>query len=658
MKIRIIGGGPGGLYFAQLVKRAAPEHDVVVLERNRPEDVSGFGVVFSDQTLRDLKSEDEPTYQAMHDRCVHWDAIEVWHRDTVLRSGGHGFSAISRKRLLDMLQQGARDAGVELRFATNLIDIDEVGEFDLLVAADGINSLVRRTFADRFGATEDVGKTKFIWLGSTKRWDSFKFIFEENAHGAFAVHGYPVDEETSTFLVETDEESWHAAGLDRFVEQAREPGASDLASMQYLEELFRAHLDGQHLLGNNSKWLNFRTIRCQRWHDGNVVLLGDAAHTAHFSVGSGTKMAMEDAISLAHALQASASIEAALTTYEQERRPAVARIQLAAAPSLDWWENFRSHMRMDPEQFVFHFLTRTPQVAYENLRLRDPRLVRRIDAWWAQRHGIVAEAAPRPLPRAVAAPITIGGVRLSNRIVTMVPSPTDADYTDNEADVLPVAGLATAGVGLVLSAAVDAAERRDDEWMRRWRRAIRYVHETSDTKVGLTIAPPPASLFANSGDSGATLDAYRGVAALALEAGFDLLYLCLPLAGDAAAFAPQQRIVQAARLAWPDGHALGVGLLVLTADGAMDADNCVTAAESLRDCDCDLIALTVQPGGAPAAVEHDAWRVLSLSDRIRLETGLPTMITGRVSSDDDANTAVLAGRADLYCGRPQLASRA
>jgi len=380
MRIACVGGGPGGLFFATLVKSAHPEWEVTVYERNRADDTFGFGVVFSDATLAGIFAADPVLRTALEEHGVRWDRIEVRLKGERYGCAGNGMTAVVRKTLLSLLQQRAADVGVDLRFETE-VDLDDVADHDLVVAADGANSRIRERLAEQVRPSVETASAKFIWFGTSYLFDGLTFVHVRGPHGVFAVHGYPIGPELSTFIVETDEETWRRAGLDEYdVEQP--PGPSDQKSKAYLEELFADQIDGHPLLVNNSRWGNFRTRRAATWHHGNVALLGDSAHTAHFSVGSGTKMAMEDAIVLAAALDEHPDdVPGALKAYETGARPAVDRIQDSARPSLSWWEHFgRYHDALEPWQFSLHFLTRS--IGAERLSRRDPGYVAAMRSAW------------------------------------------------------------------------------------------------------------------------------------------------------------------------------------------------------------------------------------------------------------------------------------
>ncbi|MBW0089246.1 FAD-dependent monooxygenase [Pseudonocardia sp. KRD-184] len=398
MRIAVAGGGPGGLFFATLMKRADPSANVTVFERNKADDTFGFGVVFSDRTLAGIHDADPVLRQALTEHGRHWDDIEVRLKGERIRCGGNGMASVVRTTLLALMQARARDVGAELRFSAE-VTLDDLAGYDLVVAADGSSSTIREQLDADLGVEVETATAKFVWFGTDYLFDGLTFVHERSPDGVFAVHGYPISDRVSTFIVETDEASWRRAGLDEF-DVTQPPGVSDLVTKDYLEKLFADQIDGRRLLTNNSRWGNFRTRRTQRWHSlapRPVALLGDAVHTAHFSVGSGTKMAMEDAVALSAALAAHPDdVAAALAAYEEAAQPSVRRIQDSARPSLAWWEHFgRYHDAFEPWQFAYHFLSRS--ISDARLARRAPDFVAASHRGWVDAHG--AEPLDTPFER-------------------------------------------------------------------------------------------------------------------------------------------------------------------------------------------------------------------------------------------------------------------
>jgi len=402
-RVAVVGAGPGGLFLATLLRRQLPDVEVTVFERNRREDAFGFGVVFSDATLRAIDEADPVLRDALATHGRHWTRIDVWSEDELHSFDGNGMAAIHRRVLLRELQAGADAAGVDLRFGTEAPSLEALeAEFDVVVGADGTNSAIRRELegGGDLGHHVDTATAKFIWFGVEHLFPGLTFLHKADEHGNFAVHAYPISDELSTFIVETDEETWRAAGLDDF-DVTQPPGASDLASQAYLEKLFSEEVDGARLVANNSRWGNFRTRRTDHWFRDRVVLLGDVVHTAHFSVGSGTKMAMEDAVVLAERLGAvgrgERELRDALSEYQAVRSQSVAKIHRAAGPSLSWWEHFGFYQRhFDPLTFTFHFFSRSIDV--DRIAQRDPALVEAVRTAWEQHHGASALASTFELP--------------------------------------------------------------------------------------------------------------------------------------------------------------------------------------------------------------------------------------------------------------------
>ena len=500
MRIVCVGGGPGGLYLAVLMKKADPRHEIRVVERNRPDDTFGFGVVFSDATMAGIAEADSEAYGAIAKHLVHWDDIEVHYGGERITSTGHGFSGMSRHTLLRLLQEQATAAGVELSYECEVSRLDAFRDADLVVASDGANSTVRRLLEPAVATTIDVRPNRFVWLGTTKPFPAFTFYFRRSAHGLWRVHAYQYGPSRSTFIVECREETWRAAGMDR---------ASEEQTAAFLETLFAGELCGHRLITNRSIWRQFPTIRTEPWSAGNVVLLGDAAHTAHFSVGSGTRMAMEDAVALRDALLGPAGSQDALGAYEAARRPQVESLQRAAQASLQWFEDTERYMALHPVQFTFSLLTRSLRITHEDLRARDPGFLAHVDAWVAEQaqiqvgDPIVAGPAFRPASRGSAPPPMFTPFRLRDLVIPnrVVVSPM-CQYvaeggTVGDWHLVHLGSRAVGGAGLVMAEMTDVspdarispgcAGLYSPAHAAAWKRIVDFVHRESDAKIGIQL---------------------------------------------------------------------------------------------------------------------------------------------------------------------------
>ncbi|MCA8973161.1 MAG: FAD-dependent monooxygenase, partial [Planctomycetes bacterium] len=444
MKIACIGGGPASLYFAVLLKKRVPHVEIDVYEQNRPDDTFGWGVVFSDETMGKFEAADPESFERIEDSFAYWSDIDTFYRGEKVTSTGHGFCGLARRQLLLILHQRCRDLGVRLHFETMVTDIDDmVARHDLVLAADGVNSKVRDHFADAFRPHLDWRRCKFAWFGTTKKMTAFTFVFQPTEWGLFQVHAYPFEAGRGTWIVECREETWKRAGLDKL---------DEVESAAFCKELFAEHLEGEELLINRSIWRTFPTITCESWRHGNVVLLGDAVHTAHFSIGSGTKLAMEASIALADAVIAHmGDVPKALAVYEDARRVDVIKVQKAAQTSLEWFENSERYMQQSPDRFVFNLMTRSKRITYDNLRLRDPELVARTDAAVAREEGPADVAADTP-PAFL--PFTVRGCTLPNRVVVSPMCQYSAtDGVPGDWHLVHLGSRAMGGAGLVFAEA-------------------------------------------------------------------------------------------------------------------------------------------------------------------------------------------------------------
>ncbi|HET9859114.1 MAG TPA: bifunctional salicylyl-CoA 5-hydroxylase/oxidoreductase [Nocardioidaceae bacterium] len=725
MRIAVIGGGPGGLYFAALAQQLAHQcgerHEITVWERNAADDTFGFGVVFSDETLGGIEHADPSIHQAMQAEFARWDDIDVHFKDEVVTSGGHGFAALARKRLLEILQARCAELGVDVQFCTAAPDVADLSaDYDLVVAADGLNSAVRARYADTFKPSLDVRDCKYMWLGTDKVFDAFKFYIRDTPHGVMQIHGYPFDATGSTFIIEMNSEVWSKAG---FTDGSFGPGESDTESIERVRELFAEELGGHGVMANNSKWINFTTIRNEHWRHENVVLLGDAAHTAHFSIGSGTKLAMEDALALAACLHEQPDLDAALTAYEEERKPVVQSTQRAAQASLEWFENLGQYVHQEPLQFGFNIMTRSRRVTYDNLKVRDPEFVEQVDRWFADHekrrgHGFGDVRPP------MFQPFRLGELELQNRVVV---SPMDmyksVDGMPNDFHFAHLGGKALGSPGLVMTEMVCVSpEGRitpgctglwDDAQRDGWRRITDFVHTETATRIGLQLG--------HSGGKGSTKLMWEGideplddgnwevtaaspvpyrsgvnqvpreldragmdeireqfVAATrrGAEAGFDLVELHCAHGYLLSSFlspvtnrrtdeygGPVENrlrfpleVFRAMREVWPPERPMTVRISATDwVEGGIPLEDTLAIADAFEAAGADAVDVST---GQVTSDERPAFGrsyQTPYADAIRNRVGIPTIAVGVISSFDDVNSILLAGRADLCAlGRVHL----
>lgn len=722
MKTAIVGGGPAGLYFSILMKQLDSRHEIVVWERNRADDTFGFGVVFSDETLGGIENADSVVADYMTQQFARWSDIDVHYRGQEITVGGQGFAAMGRKELLQMLQQRALKLGVTVHFSSEAPPVAQLeADYDLVLAADGANSQVRAAYADDFRPELDRRRNKFMWLGADQVFEAFKFFIKETEWGVMQVHGYPFSDKRSTFIVEMHEDVWRRAGFDSTEDTVFPPGVSDHQAVDRLREIFAEELRGYELITNNSKWINFGTVRCENWSRGNVVLVGDAAHTAHFSIGSGTKLAMEDALALAACLHENPDVPTALQAYETERRPVVESTQRSAQASLEWFEDIDRYVGQDDLQFAFNLLTRSRRITQENLRLRDPEFAQRVDQHFAASQGLDS------VEPAMFQPGSIGPVSLKNRVIV---SPMDMysaeDGVAGHFHLVHLGSKALGGAGLVMTEmACVSAEGRitpgcsglyTGEHTESWKEVVDFVHHYSTAKIGVQLG--------HSGRKGSTKLMWEGIdnplesgnwqtmgpsavpygpnnqvpremtradmdevvvqfvqaTRRAAEAGFDLLevhaahgYLLSsflsPISNkrtDEYGGPMQNRlrfpleVFDAIREVWPEDRALTVRISATDwYEEGNTVDDAVEIAQAFVDHGAHAIDVS---SGQVTKLESPAYGrsyQTPFADRIRHEVaepaGVKVIAVGAISSYDDLNSILLAGRADFCAlGRPHL----
>ncbi len=710
MKIVAIGGGPAALYFGILMKEADPANEITILERNRLDDTFGFGVVFSDATQNNLAAADPETYASLAHEFFHWDDIDIHYRGQVIRSGGHGFSGLSRRKLLENLGRRCKALGVCIEVGTEVKDPEVYRrEADLVLGADGFYSTVRERYAQHFQPSMDERPNRFVWLGTTRPFPAFTFYFKRDKHGLWRVHAYQYEPGQSTFIVEATEQTWRSAGLDK---------ASEDDTIKFCEALFKEELAGHRLLKNRSLWRNFVTIKNASWSHENVVLVGDAAHTAHFSVGSGTKLAIEDAIALAGALQREHGVPAALAAYEAERRPAVESLQRAAQVSLQWFEDTERYMDLEPLQFAFNLLTRSLRITHDNLKVRDPKFVESIDAWYAEQAEKQSHV-PLPTPHSPAppmfTPLRLRDMVLTNRVVVSPMCQYSAeDGMPNEWHLVHIGSRAIGGAGLVFVEMTDVSRAGrispgctgmyKPEHVAAWKRIVDFVHVNSNAKIAMQlghagrkastqrmwegmdeplpegnwpiISASPLPYFPYSqvpkemtrADMDEVKNDFVRAAELSEQAGFDLLELHMahgyllasfisPLTNkrtDQYGGSLENRmrfpleVFDAVRAVWPAHKPMSVRISAVDwAPGGMQPADAVEVARLLKAHECDITDVSAGQTVADAKPQYGRQFQTPFADRIRHEVGIATMAVGNISSYQDVNTILAAGRADL-----------
>ncbi len=687
MKINVLGGGPAGLYFAILMKRADPRHEISVVERNDPDATFGWGVVFSEGSLDELKDADYESYITITESFARWDPIDVRYRGRTVRCRGHAYSGIGRRELLNILQCRARQVGVHLQFHTEIADLAPYLDADLVVGADGANSSVRKTCAAWFKPRITSAPSKYAWYGADLAFPVFTYIFKETDWGPFQAHCYPYSQNRSTMVLMCGEEAWARAGLDRM---------SEAESLAFCERIFAEDLDGHHMLSNRSLWVSFPWVSCESWHRDHVVIMGDAAHTAHWSIGSGTKLALEDAIALAKAFRKHpADREAALTEYEMERQPAVERFQAAARVSHDYFQNVGRYFRFEPLQFTYQLMTRTPRITHADLQQRDAEFIRSVECWFAARAAGDGRKELQVAPPPMFAPLALRGVTLPNRVALApaegwerAPSAgaglvlTEPFAVSPEARITtetPVAdgeGLRPPASGSLAALQLVHAGRRGATRPRRHGvdRPLREGGWPLLSASAIPYAPwCPVPREMTRADMERVRDQFAAAARQSHAAGFPMLVLNFaqgyllasfisPLSNrraDEYGGSLERRmrypceVLGAVREAWAADRPIAVAISATDwTEGGLPPEEAVQAARLLAQRGCDLVYVLTGQTVFEAKPQYGPAYGAPFSDRIRNEAGVATLAAGQITTADQMNTILAAGRADLCVWDP------
>jgi anthraniloyl-CoA monooxygenase len=713
MKIVCVGGGPAGLYFAISMKLRSAEHEITVIERNRPDDTFGWGVVFSDGVVADLAENDWESAGKVTNGFIHWDDIDVHYKGETITSGGHGFCGIGRQNLLDILYTRAGELGVKLVFETEVEpDLEQFADYDLVIASDGINSRFREAYKEHLDVDIDVRPNKFIWLGTNKLFDAFTFIFKETPAGWIWVHAYCFDKNTSTFIVECQESTWQALGLGEMSQEE---------CSRYLEDLFSENLDGNALMSNarhirGSAWISFPRVLCGRWRYQNLVLIGDAAHTAHFSIGSGTRLGFEDAIDLADALNSTTDMDQALEDYREKRTIEVLRLQSAARNSMQWFENLPRYTHLEPMQFNYALLTRSQRVSHENLRLRDPVWLESMEQWFLHQATGKDQAGSENVPP-MFAPFRLRDMVLKNRVVVSPMAMYSAkDGTPGDFHLVHLGARAQGGAGLITTEMVGVSSDAritpgcaglySDEHVEAWKRIVNFVHSIDTAKICLQLghsgpkgatkllwegmdepleegawevmAPSPIPWTPENqvpremtrADMDLVRDEFKRAAVRAEICGFDMIemhfahgYLMssflTPLKNrrsDEYGGSLENRlrfpleVFSAVREVWPQHKPMSVRISATDwIEGGLVGDDAVQIARAFADAGVDIMDVSAGQTSEDANPVYGRMFQTPLSDQVRHEAGVATMAVGNIYETDHVNSIIAAGRADLCC---------